>query len=61
MKRILVQPAHKDLIVLDDLSRRIPYKEEGAWVNRTPLIGRLIKDKDLVVLKATKKTTKKEG
>jgi hypothetical protein len=44
---IKVKPSRPDLIVLDDLNRRIPYKDGGYGVRRTALIGRYIKDGDL--------------
>ena len=49
MTKIRVRPRKKGLIVLDDLGRKIPYKEDGVEVNKTSMILRLIKkDGDLI-------------
>jgi hypothetical protein len=63
---IKVKPSRPDLIVLDDLNRRIPYKDDGYSVRRTTLISRSIKEGDLIWVdrpkskasKPSKKTTK---
>lgn len=47
---IKVRPSRPDLIVLDQNSRRIPYKEKGVQVKRTPHIVGRINEGDLVVI-----------
>lgn len=55
MRREKVRPSREGLIVLDDLGRHIPYKEEGHEVNFTTLISRSVKEGDLVIVKEKKK------
>ena len=64
-KRIKVKPASPDLVVLDELGRRIP--SGGCLVNPTVFIKRRIADGDLVDFSRDKikteaeKPTKKGG
>jgi len=52
---IMVKPSRPGLIVLDDLNRRIPYKEDGHKIKRTTLISRSIKEGDLIWVDKPKK------
>jgi hypothetical protein len=52
MATIKVRPSREDLVVLDDLNRQIPYKKEGVTVRRTAMIGRYLRDGDLLDEKA---------
>ena len=64
-KRIKVKPASPDLVVLDELGRRIP--SGGCLVNLSVFIKRRIDDGDLIDLSSAKikteaeKPTKKGG
>ena len=54
MRREKVRPSRDGLVVLDDLGRQIPYKENGHEVNFTTLISRSVKEGDLVIVKTKK-------
>ena len=61
MRKVRVRPSEKGLIVKKENGQAIPYTEQGVLVRRTTMIGRYLKDGDLVIVKEVKEAKPKQG